>query len=374
MNFLSSGSYLFDRALGQGFPFGKIVNLIGDKSTGKTLIACETIAQAKMMYGNKVKWFYDDAEAGFSFNTEQIYGFQMLSDDRKPSETMEELDYNLDSCLKTVKDDEFFIYILDSFDSLSSEEEMELVEKRRAAIEKDKDFDEGSYMLKKNKLFNQFFRTQRQKIKNRNCMLMIISQIRDNIGVTFGKKYKRYGGKALDFYAAQVVWLSEAEKYMTKDERSYGIGVKAYVEKNKVSKPFRTCFFDIRFDYGIDNTLSNVHYLYNLRDGWGKIKTGKKMPKIDWSKKKQDGTDEILSFDSPEKLALWIERNNLNNTLQEKVGKMWDELDYATTIESTGRCSKFDLMKQVYKNIPPPIIEQNEKEAQKKAVGRPKSK
>jgi len=361
MNFFTTGSFLFDKALGNGFPAGKIVNLIGDKSTGKTLIACETIAQAKAVYGDKVKWFYDDAEAGFSFNTELIYGFQILSDERKPSSTMEELDYNLDRCLNQIEDDELFIYVVDSFDALSSEEEMELVEKRRAAIAKGKDFDEGSYMLKKNKLFNQFFRTQRQRIKDKNCLLIFISQIRDNIGVTFGKKYKRYGGKALDFYSSQVVWLSEAEKYETKDERAYGIAVKAYVEKNKIGKPFRTCFFDIRFDYGIDNTFSNVNFLYNLRDGFGKLKAGKKLPEIKWN-------DQI--FNSPDDLTFFIEKNGFHKELQNKVDEQWEALDFATSIESTGRCSKLDLMKQIYKQIPPPIIEENS--SQKKTAGRPK--
>ena len=93
---ISSGSDLLDLALGGGFPLGKVINVIGDKSSGKTLLICEAIARAYVKYKEKIHVDYDDTEAGFSFDTQEIWGFTMpvLVDSKKEddcSETVEDL-------------------------------------------------------------------------------------------------------------------------------------------------------------------------------------------------------------------------------------------------------------------------------------------
>ncbi len=92
---VTSGSDIFDLALGGGFPIGKIINIVGDNSTGKTLLSCELIARAKQEYGDKLKWYYDDAETGFSFDTKEMYGFEIMKEECTPSYTVEDFDLNL---------------------------------------------------------------------------------------------------------------------------------------------------------------------------------------------------------------------------------------------------------------------------------------
>ena len=61
-----------------GFPAGKFINIVGDKSAGKTFLSNEIIANAHYKYGNKFKWVYDDCESGYSFDTESMYGFEIM--------------------------------------------------------------------------------------------------------------------------------------------------------------------------------------------------------------------------------------------------------------------------------------------------------
>jgi hypothetical protein len=95
-------------------------------------------------------------------------------------------------------------------------------------------------------------------------MLLIISQIRDNIGVTFGETKKRSGGRALDFYASQVVWLAEIGKIkrtVSGVERVVGAHVKARCKKNKVGMAYREVELTVIFSYGVDDELSMIDWL-----------------------------------------------------------------------------------------------------------------
>jgi len=91
------------------------------------------------------------------------------------------------------------LYILDSLDALSDEAEL------------GREITKGSFGTKAKQL-SEIFRRLVVKMKKKNIQLLVISQIRDNVGVMFGKKQKRMGGKALDFYAVQVIWLAVVKK------------------------------------------------------------------------------------------------------------------------------------------------------------------
>ncbi len=81
IEFCETGSDLFDLVGGGGLPWGKIVNIVGDNSTGKTLLASEIIAAAHKKYGEDLVWHYDDAEAGYSFDSKTIWGIDIVADD-----------------------------------------------------------------------------------------------------------------------------------------------------------------------------------------------------------------------------------------------------------------------------------------------------
>jgi recombination protein RecA len=76
----------------------------------------------------------------------------------------------------------------------------------------------------------------------------------------FGRKSKRSGGRALDYYSSQVFWLNEEDR-IEKKGIIQGISVEAFVSKNKVGKPFRKVKFDILFEHGIDSYGSVIDFL-----------------------------------------------------------------------------------------------------------------
>lgn len=328
VRFVSSGCDILDFIGGGGFPFGKIVNIIGDNSTGKTLLVSEFIAFAYSMYKDDLEWFYDDAEAGYSFDSKKIWGIDIVADEDDCSETLEDFQIRLYKMCEALKPGKKLIYVLDSFDSLTTIEEIDYNHKKMKAIEDEKKLP-GTYGQSKAKGMSEFFRAMRKKIKEKEVILVIISQVRENIGVSFGAKYKRMGGKALDFYAAQIFWLAVAEKY-EESNRVCGIGIKARTSKNKVGKPFREGIFDILFDYGIDNISSNIKYLYGLKTDEGKDKEKINKSELEWNGEK-------FSF---RKLIRHIEANNLVQELYQKTKEKWDKEEEKSDM-SIGRKPKY---------------------------------
>jgi RecA/RadA recombinase len=127
-----------------------------------------------------------------------------------------------------------------------------------------RDIGEGSYGTKKAAKMSELLRTSASKLEQSRTLLLIISQVRENIGALFGEKYKRSGGKALDFFASQIVWLSHLkllEKSINKIKRPYGIIVKAKVKKNKIAPPMREAQFEFHFNYGTEDLLASIQWL-----------------------------------------------------------------------------------------------------------------
>jgi recombination protein RecA len=328
IKFIPSGITLLDLVLGGGWPIGTMVNIVGDKSSGKTYLTIESIIHAmKRDWKRKFDWFYDDAEGGFSFDTTTMYGVQIIPDDQVPSTTVEDFAGNLKHQLDNIDEGSLLIYALDSLDGLSSDAERKRDVERQKALEAGKEYEKGTYAMEKQKFMSEFFRLRASELKHKNALLIIISQVRQNINaMMFGEKYVRSGGKALDFYASTILWLAETEKKKKKD-RVVGITIKAKTKKAKISAPFRECFLDLIFDYGIDNVGSNISYLYDLKTPQGKEKEGK--TKLDW-----DGQEFTKA-----KLTTYIEENNLEEELANRVREKWNAIE--ESISSKGRKNKW---------------------------------
>ena len=79
------------------------------------------------------------------------------------------------------------------------------------------------------------------------------------------ERYVRAGGKAMDFYCHSVLWLANIDK-IKKKGRAVGITVKAKTTKSKTPRPFREMYFELRFDYGLDDTSTCVDFLFDFRN------------------------------------------------------------------------------------------------------------
>lgn len=255
IQFIHTGCHLLNCVLGGGYPLGRVVNIVGDKSTGKTLLAIEACANFKRQYPNGII-FYNEAEAAFDEGYAEALG--MPVNDIEFSEdcfTVEDVFEELEHVLKTTDDKTPGLYILDSLDALSDRAEQK------------RDIDEGTYGAQKAKKMSELFRRLVKDLGKKNICTMVISQVRDDIGATFGRKVKRSGGRAMDFYASQVLYLAHLgyiHKTRRKIKRPVGVKIKAKCDKNKVSMPFRECEFQIRFGFGVDDVRASVDWLKEI--------------------------------------------------------------------------------------------------------------
>jgi len=284
--YFSTGCEVLDMVVGgaadvYGFPSGKFINIVGDKSAGKTFLANEIIAAAYHRYGSKnFRWMYDDCESGYSFDTKSMYGVDIITKDSTRSETIEQAFCNISDFAESLTKGQFGVYVLDSLDGLSSIEAEKQATARIKAHKANKEYNEGSYNMGKPRyLSREFFPQLCSVIQDKNILVIIISQVRENIDMFSFEKYKRNGGKALDFYAHTVLWLATMKKIQKKG-RSVGVVVKAKVTKSKTPRPFRECLFSLLFDYGLDNIGTCLDFLFDLRTDKGELTPASKA--ISW--------------------------------------------------------------------------------------------
>lgn len=276
VRYFTTGSTLLDLVvgggLGMGFPAGRIVNFVGDKSSGKTFLALEMLAANAHRIGPKFQHNYDDSETGCTFDTQNLYGLDLVPEDSRTSETVEEMDANVGLWLRDLKKGQCGIYVVDSLDGLSDADKEARSEERMKALESGKEVkDKGTFGMGTPKFLSQeFFKTKTMEFADKDALLLIISQVRDNLDAFSFKKYTRSGGKALDFYAHTVVWLANVTKIKVKD-RVVGVVIEAKTEKSKTPRPYRSCRLSVYFDYGVDNIGSNLDYLFDLRGKQGEL-------------------------------------------------------------------------------------------------------
>lgn len=252
VQFISSGCTMLDCVLGGGWPLGRVANVVGDKSTGKTLLAIEGVANFFRQFP-KGRVRYNEAEAAFDTDYAEALGVPFDRVELKEDcTTVEELFEDVTEFLSEEKRAGPGFYILDSLDSLSDK------------AERERGIDEASYGGAKAKKLSEFFRRITQELKASQVSLLVISQVRDSIGVAFGDKHTRSGGKALDFYASQVLWLAHTgiiKRTVSKVERPVGVKIKAKCKKNKVGLPFRECTFEVTFGYGVEDVKASYEFL-----------------------------------------------------------------------------------------------------------------
>ncbi len=258
LQFIHTGATSFDCVVGGGWPLGRTVNIVGDKSTGKTLLAIEAMSnfaraypKGRIRYREPEACFIDEYAAALGMPIDRVEFSRKEDEDPAVADTVEKFHRDLKSFMKSL-DGAPGLYILDSLDALSDEDEV------------GREIGEATYGMGKAKGMSQLFRKINNSIEASNICLIIISQTRQRIGGGFGRQYTRSGGNALDFYAAVIVYLAhlgEIRRTVNKVKRTVGVRVKAKCTKNKIGLPFRECEFPIIFAYGIEDISASLHWL-----------------------------------------------------------------------------------------------------------------
>jgi RecA/RadA recombinase len=326
-NYAPTGCHLLDIHLGggagMGLPFGHIINIVGDESTGKTFLALEILAACYHKFGDRFDWRYDDAESGFGFDTEYLYGFDAMGDDHGiQSNTVEDWFVNLSIFVRSIPKGGLGLYILDSLDGLSDKAMQKRGDDRIKAAEKGEDFDKGSYGMSAAKFLSQeMFRPIAGEIEESNVLVIVISQTRDKIKSAFPQK-TRAGGNALSFYSHTVLWLA-VTSLLEKKGRAVGAYVRAKAKKSKTPRPFRESTFSFLFDYGLDDIGTSVDYLFDLLTDGGKPRDSRV---VTWADSKPVTLNNLKD---------WLESHDLLDRCQEETHDRLKKIEVLEWIEKT---------------------------------------
>ncbi|MDR1255620.1 MAG: recombinase RecA [Puniceicoccales bacterium] len=252
---ISTGSLALDLALGvRGLPRGRICEIFGPESSGKTTFCLSVIAEAQRRGGNAV---FVDVEHALDPRYAKVVGVDlnslMVSQPASGDDAL-----NITETL--IRSGAIDVIVLDSVAALISKAEL--------------DGQMGDATVgAQARLMSQAMRRLTSAISKTNCVCIFTNQIREKIGVMFGNPETTPGGRALKFFSSIRLDIRRITQIKDNSGKVTGNRTRVKVVKNKVAPPFTECEFDIMFDEGISRTgslidLGIAHKIFEKKGAW----------------------------------------------------------------------------------------------------------
>ncbi len=239
---IKTGNLNFNNILNcGGIPKSRITEIYGNESSGKTTIALQIAKQAIL---NNDRILYIDLECALNISYLKNNGIDIDNITICRPKNGEKAFSIIEDALK---ENIYGLIIVDSVAAMNSESEL------------DDSIEENNKIGLHARLMSRGLRRIQKPLSTSSTAIIFINQLREKIGIMYGNPETTTGGKALKFFASIRIEVKKSDLIKNGQEK-IGIKSKITIVKNKLGKPFETCFINIYFNEGYDSTMDMIDY------------------------------------------------------------------------------------------------------------------